>query len=353
MAAFETMEHICVGKGVGIVSHNVGIVRDDIDVPKLSKLFEGLRNVVVVPSKAKTTRERIGIEILAESTCLLTHQSPASLADDGYLDRKGKEERSRLEVLAEKDKHSFVERMDVIVRALMGRFTLVVEDGSRNVPVVELPLEEAIREVDILAIHKELLVESTTSFDSGTTTKHKRSADDFNLCRLVVVKITHIVLTESAAAREETAETGHLAEGYPRRRKSATALKSEVAIDVEHLDADSSHIIMGFSMAEAVSEGVFGNDGVGIEEKDVFALRLTNGKVVCTTKAYIAAAGNDVERGVRGSRETLTDVLDAMVRRIIVDDKDLGIKPAFTHRSPYAAEALTQVVFNVIRYDDD
>lgn len=228
-----------------------------------------------------------------------------------------------------------------------------MENGCRDVPVVELTLQETIGQVDVFAVHEELLVKDATSLDGLTAAEHEGSADNLNLGSFVMVEISHIILAEGAAAGEETTKSSHLAEGHPRRREATTTLKSEITIDVEHLNADSTHILMGLSMMEAVMERVLSNDGVRIEEEDVLTLRLANGKVVGAAETHIAATGNDVKRGIIGSGKDFADVLDAMIRRVVVNDEDLYIETALTHRSPHAAEALAQVVFDVIGYDDD
>ena len=172
---------------------------------------------------ADAHRGRIGVgeQVVRHVPHLLFQQCHDGLYENGSLDRQREKQAGTAEMLSEEDEHGLVKRVDVAVTALVGRFALIVDDGRRDIPVAVSCLEKAVGEVDVFAIHEELFVESPRRLQCLVAAEHERSADNLNLCGMVLVEIAHIVLSQSAAFREQAAQSGHFAKCHPRRGKSA------------------------------------------------------------------------------------------------------------------------------------
>ena len=64
-------------------------------------------------------------------------------------------------VLAEKDEHGFIEHMHITERRLLGAFSFIMKDMLRHIPVMITTLQQTVTQVDILSIHKEILIKDS------------------------------------------------------------------------------------------------------------------------------------------------------------------------------------------------
>ena len=134
---------------------------------------------------------------------------------DGNLHGDGVEEAQVAVVLAEEDEHGLIEDVDIAVVGLLGGLALIVGDGERQVPVLPAALEQTVGEVDVLAVHKEVLIEQSHLIEGLATQHIEGAADDVDASGLVPRQMTHIV---------SFGEAEHLQSSHPRCGQSATRL---------------------------------------------------------------------------------------------------------------------------------
>ena len=61
-------------------------------------------------------------------------------------------------MLAEEDEHGIIEDVNISETRLLRTLALVMQDAYRQIPVLKAAFQQSIAEVDILTIHKEVLV---------------------------------------------------------------------------------------------------------------------------------------------------------------------------------------------------
>ena len=228
-------------------------------------------------------------------------------------------------MLAEEDEHGLIEDMYIAERRLLGGLALEVDDIGGVVPVLPAALQQTVRQVDILAIHEEVLVEESHLVEGLTTEHEERPADDLDATRLVPRQMAHVIAL---------GEAQHFQTRHPGRGNGPSRLRGQRTIGIVHPHTQTASLRMGIHKADARTEGGLCHDGIGIEQQHVFALSLTDGDVVGAREAEIVVVGNQTDPKVMRA-----DIVDGIIRRGIVDDKHLDAVDTF-RRLLYAVEAL-------------
>src|SRR5919199_412480 len=100
-----------------------------------------------------------------------------------------------------------------------GRAVLMLDDDSRLVANDPTRLSRPQAPVQVLAVHEEPLVEQADLLDYGAAHQHARAADRVDIAWQVGVEVGEVVTTETAAAREQAAESRQSVERHFGRRK--------------------------------------------------------------------------------------------------------------------------------------
>jgi type IV secretory pathway protease TraF len=87
----------------------------------------------------------------------------------GHLHRESEEETLMTIVLAEEDQHGLIENVDIAIVGLPSGSALIVDNRTRQIPVLPTSLQESVREIDVFSVHEKVLVEETNLFECLTT----------------------------------------------------------------------------------------------------------------------------------------------------------------------------------------
>lgn len=101
-------------------------------------------------------------------------------------------------MLAEENQHGLVEVVDVAVVGLVGRLALEVGNLKGQVPVLPATLEQAVGEVDVLAVHEEVLIEESHLIEGLTSQQTEGAADDLDASGLVPRQMAHVIALREA-----------------------------------------------------------------------------------------------------------------------------------------------------------
>ena len=192
------------------------------------------------------------------------HKGHRGFRIDGHANRNAQPEDHRAIMLPEEDEHRLVEHMHVAERRFLGTLAFVVNNPDGHIPVLISPLQYAIREVDILTIHEEILIQQPHLVEHASAYHHERSAHHLYPSRLIPRKVTHVVMAESRMPGITPAQPRHLVECRHRRRQSASRLIGFLTVDLQHLHS------CGTSLGVFVHEG---ND-IGQHLRDIIAVQV-------------------------------------------------------------------------------
>ena len=112
----------------------------------------------------------------------------------------------------------------------------------------------------------------------------------------------------------------HLQARHPGRRDGPTRLGSQRTVGIVHPHPQTARLWMGIHKADTLAERGPSNNGIRIEQQDVFALRLTDGHVVGAREAQIVIVCYQLD-----PRVTATDMTHSIIGGGIVNDKHLDI----------------------------
>src|SRR5690606_29130150 len=104
-------------------------------------------------------------------------------------------------------------------------------------PVLVAGEGDAIAEVDVLAVHEEILVQQAHLVERSFPQEHAGAGKDLDRGGLVLRKMAQMVAAEKLALREQTSKADDLEEGYLWRGQSALRFRQETARSVDHLHA--------------------------------------------------------------------------------------------------------------------
>ena len=104
---------------------------------------------------------------------------------DSHLDGQCDQQTEVTIVLTEENQHGLIENVDITETGLLRRLALVMNDTARHIPVLVTCLQDSVLQVDILAIHEEILVQETNLIECLTTQHHESATHHLNLARFV------------------------------------------------------------------------------------------------------------------------------------------------------------------------
>ena len=163
-------------------------------------------------------------------------------------------------MLTEEDEHGLIEDVDIAEVSLPGRPAFEMSDLIRQVPVLPATLEQTVRQVDVLTVHKEVLVEQPHLIDGLTTQEAKGTADDVDTSGLVPRQMTHIITLREAE---------HLQSSHPRRGQSAARLWSEGSVFIMHHHTCPTRFGMSVHEVKHSTKRWFLDDGVWIKQQHI------------------------------------------------------------------------------------
>ena len=274
------------------------------------------------------------------------HERQRRLADDRRLDGQAQQKTQVAVVFAKEDEHGLVEDVDIAIGLALRALALVVEDAAGQVPVFVAPLEHAVAEVDVLAIHEEVLVEQSDLVERLSPQEAVGAADDLDGVGLVPRQIAHVVSAQPSAVGEALAEPRDLVEGGERRGQSASRLLGVAAVRAQHPHSRGSRLRMGVHEGDGLADGLLADDGVGIEQQHILRLARPDGEVVGARKTEVVAAGDHLHLGEAGR-----EIADGVVLGVVVHHIDLGVDAR--EGAAQADETLLQVVLDVVADDND
>ena len=197
------------------------------------------------------------------------------------------------EVLAGKDLHRLVEDVHVVEAARLGALTLVMDDARLGkIVVLVAALENPVREVDIFPVHKVVLVEEAHLVEDAAAHHHKGAGEHLHRMDLIVAEIREVIGSELARAGEEFGESKQFVKGHRRQRDAALGLGQELALPVDHLDAETAGIGRLVHETNAFLKGILLHHGVGVEQEHIFTLCQADGLVIGTGKAHVLLVGD-------------------------------------------------------------
>ena len=239
------------------------------------------------------------------------HQCQESTEIDGSLDGQRQQETEMTVVLAEEDEHGLIEHVDIAEGALLSRFALIMNNVEGQIPVLSTAFQQSEREIDILAIHKEVFVEQAYLIECLATQETVGTADHLNASRLVPREAAHIVATRKAQ---------HFQHRHPRGRHGSARLWRGLDITVQHPHACPTRLRMLVHEVKTSLDGRFIDDGIRIEQQHVFGIRPADSLVVGTCKAHVRRIGNEMYLRMLGAQ-----YLDGFVSRTVVNNKYVAI----------------------------
>ena len=240
-------------------------------------------------------------------------------------------------MLAEKDEHGLIEHMHIAEGGLLGGFAFEVYDVLRQIPVLPATHQHTVGQVDVLAIHKEILIEQPHLVERLAAKQAEGTADDFYTSRLIPRQVAHIVTL---------AETQHLAERYPGRGDGTARLGGQRTVGIMHANACPTRPRMGIHETDHCLQRGLCHDGVGIQQQHILTLRLPDGDIVSLRKTEVLLIRNQMHPGI-----VVVQNLDGIVGRVVVHHEDLRLE-AF-RGSLHAFETLLHEAAYIIADDND
>ena len=168
-------------------------------------------------------------------------------------------------MLAGENLHRIVEHNYVIYTAFLGTFTLVVNDCRLwEIIVVVAAQSNAVRQVNVLAVHEKCLVEQTYFLQGLGTQKHKCTRQHINLVDFVLVEISKMVFAKLFRLREKFRQAENLVERHLGCRQTAFRLGQETTFAVNHLHSQPTGIGMRVHKVANRLQSILFNYRIGI-----------------------------------------------------------------------------------------
>ena len=246
-----------------------------------------------------------------------------------------------------KNLHGAIEDEHIIDAGLLRAFALVVDDACLGeIVVLVTALRDAIRQVNVFAIHEKGLIQQTNFVECLLPHEHESTSQNLHFVGFVVREMPHVIACKAFAMWEELGQAKHLVERCLRRGQSTFRLWQKLSLAVHHLHAETASIGMAVHECDAFRESVVFHHRVGIEEQYILARRDADGLVVGFRETDILLVGDDLHL-----RELLRQHLQRAVDRIVVDDKHLPFDAL--HGATHRIKALFEEILDVIVDDDD
>ena len=144
------------------------------------------------------------------------------------------------EMLTVENEHGIVEYAHIAHRVLVGALALVVNHGGGQHPVLVPSLDDAVAQVDVLAVHEEIPVKTSQLLQHTGAAQHIGARQDVDTLRLLVAQVAQVVLGKPGRPREQLRESENLAEGHPGGREGTLALGQEHAVGIHHPGTDGA-----------------------------------------------------------------------------------------------------------------
>ena len=250
-------------------------------------------------------------------------------------------------MLLGKNFHGTVEDENIVDAGLLGALALVVDDACLGeIVVLVAALRDAIRQVNVLAIHEKGLVKQTNFVERLFTHQHESTSQNLHFVGFVVREMPHVITCKTFTMWEELGQAKHLVERCLRRGQSTFRLRQKLSLAVHHLHAETASIGVAVHEGDAFRESIVFHNRVGIEEQYILACRDADGLVVGFRETDILLVGDDLHL-----RELLRQHLQRAIDRVVVDDKHLPFDAL--HGATHRIEALFEEILDVIVDDDD
>ena len=115
-------------------------------------------------------------------------------------------------MLAIEDEHGVIENPHIAHRVLVGALALVVNHGRGQEPVFIACLHDAITQVDVLAVHEEVLIKAAQILQHAGAAQHVGTRQDVDALRLQVTQVAQMVFGEPGRAWEQLGQAEDFAE---------------------------------------------------------------------------------------------------------------------------------------------
>ena len=250
------------------------------------------------------------------------------------------------EMFAVEDEHRVIEHVHIAHRVLVRALALVMDHRRGQEPVLVARLDDAVTQVDVLAVHEEILVKAAQLLQHAGAAQHVGARQDVDALRLLVAQVAQVIFGKQGRPWKQLRQAEDLAERYPWRGEGALALGQEHAIAVHHPGADGSALGMGFHPRNALVQALGRDDGIGVEDERVFSPGLHDGLVVGPCEPHIFLILDIAHLGMPLPREG-----DAVVARQVIDDDDLAGHAL--HSLFHRAQGLLQQVLHALVDNDD
>ena len=226
-------------------------------------------------------------------------------------------------MLTHKDKHRLVEIQVGIPAAGTAALALEMQNiRRRRVVVLAAGNLRPETQVQVLAVHEKVFVETAEFFVQVATHAEERATDGIHLGHFVRVGIRHVVACKGLVLREESGKTNRLRNGRDNRRERTSASPLERAILVQNAAADSTRFRVFFHEVEHLGKGIVGNDRIGIDKEQVGLGCTLFGEVAALSKAEVFLGINPFHFG-----EELPDFGQNRLDRAIIKHNNLRIDP--------------------------
>ena len=187
---------------------------------------------------------------------------------------------------------------------------------------MEARLQETIGEVNVFSIHEIVFIKAFHFQQFFSLAEHECPRNDVDGRELGEVKELHVVVPEQSGLRKEVPESCHSAKSRPGRGESASRLFGKRPVGLEHFDTEDACLGMRFRRLKHFVQGVLGQNGVGIQEEDVFSGDLMQSLVVGASEAQILTVGNDFHTEWERGGETVAQMGDGVVGGVVVHHED-------------------------------
>ena len=149
----------------------------------------------------------------------LRHQREKRLEVDSQIDKEGERLGPGVaEVLLGENLHRTIEHKHVVDAGFLGALALVMDDARLGkIVVLVAALRDAIRQVDVLAVHEKSLVEQAHLIQGLAPHQHESAGQNLHFVDLIVGEMAHVIPCKTLAVREKLGQAKHLVKCRLRR----------------------------------------------------------------------------------------------------------------------------------------
>ena len=201
----------------------------------------------------------------------------------------------------------------------MCALALVVNHGRGQEPVLITRLDDAVTQVDILAIHEKVFIKAMQLLEHIGAAQHVSTRQDVDALRLGVTQVAQVILGEQRGTREQFGKTENLAERHPWCRECPFALGQEHAIGIHHPGSNGTTLGMRTHPCDALLQALRCDDGVRIENERELPVGLHDGLIIGPCKTHIILILNESDLRMALSRK-----FNTVVTRQVIDNNYLA-----------------------------